>query len=157
MSNSAQRVAGAWLRKKALNTKKAQNLWMDRTQSPKGVRYPKSKWDKLPQKPFGWATPAVGLSGEFPEPWRVVHKDLAENWLKKMFRHPDLYTDFESDKFRGRERIWVGLRDNRDKQAHHTRILMMFDDLKKVGWPVMRARDGRGLWLVDDIQRDALR
>jgi hypothetical protein len=135
----------------------ANNLWLDQTVSPKGVRMPRSKWDKLQQKPFDWATPAADIRGEFPEPWRVAHTDFALNWLKKLFRHPDLYTDHESDKFRGKNQIWVGLRDNRDKQAHHTRLLLMHDALKKAGWPVRRARDGSYLLLVDDIERDALR
>jgi len=131
------------------------------------LRYPRSKWDKLQQKPFDWATPAVihgppdsyefDKDGEFiPEPWRVAHKDIALNWLKKLFRHPDLYTDHESDKFRGKNQIWVGLRDNRDKQAHHTRLLLMHDALKKAGWPVRYGGNGKFLLLVDDIERDAL-
>lgn len=149
---AARRIAAAWI------AKLGQNLWMDRKVSPKGVRYPKSKWDKLQQKPFDWATPATNIDGSFPEPWRVAHKDLALVWLKKMFKDRDIYTDYSSKKSGGKETIWVGLRDNRDKADHEQRIMYIFDTLRDAGWPVARSRGGyTHLFLVDDIKRDALR
>lgn len=149
-----RRIARAWLKRKL-----AFKVWEDRQVSPKGVRYPRSKWDKLgPNKPFDWATPAANMDGSFPEPWRVPHADRALVWLKRMFpQFDDLYTDYYSDKFRGREQIWVGARDNRDRQAHYTKLLIIHDDLKKAGWPVRRSTDGRFLLLVDDIERDVLK
>jgi hypothetical protein len=121
----------------------------------KTASLPRSKWDRL--RIFRWSTPAPNVDGSVPNPWRVSDKDLALAWLKKMFDHRDIYVEYESDHYRGKVQLWVGLRDNRDRQAHHTRLLMMHDDLKKAGWPVRRARDGSYLLLADDIERDALR
>lgn len=120
---------------------------------------PKSKWDRLPlvKQPFGWASPAPGIDGTVPMPWRVTHADRALAWLKTQFDYTDIYTDYESDKYQGRERIWVGLRDNRDKQAHYTRLLLMHEELKEQGWPVMRDNRRNALWLIDDLPRDVLR
>jgi len=98
------------------------------------------------------------MGGTYPEPWRVAHADRALAWLKRMFpSYKTLYTDHYSDKYRGREQIWVGDRDNRDRQAHYTRLLVIHDELKKSGWPVRRSRDGSYLLLVDDLPRDVLR
>lgn len=133
--------------------------WNDPHKSPAGTPYPKSKWDRLGRmSPFRWATPATNLDGSFPEPWRVTDKDAALVFLKKEFpQNSDIYTDYESDLFRGYNRIWVGLRDNRDKQAHYTRLLLMHDDLKAAGWPVLRDNRRNVLWLLDDVQKDVLR
>ena len=97
------------------------------------------------------------MRGEYPEPWRVVDKDLALQFLKKMFPEmKDLYTD-HGDKFRGREAVWVGLRDNRDREAHQQRLQLMADHLKQKKIPFRFDPRQRVLFLVDDLQRDVLR
>lgn len=121
---------------------------------------PSSKWDHLgANAPFGWATPARNVDGSVPIPWRVAHADRALAWLKGMFpKNPDIYTDYESDLYRGRLRIVVGLRDNRDKQAHEERLMEMFDRLREAHFPVVRSQGGWGyLMLIDDLPKDVLR
>lgn len=133
------------------------DLWTDRNVSPKGVRYPKSKWDGTGI--FGWATPAPNINGSYPEPWRVAHPDAALVWLKKHFpQDDDIYTDsYGGKKIGGKEVIWVGLRDNRDKSVHFTRMTRIALGLKKLGVPFQRARDNSYILLVDDLKRDVLR
>jgi hypothetical protein len=90
-------------------------------------------------------------------PWRVAHADRALDWLKGMFPYRrDIYTDHNND-YRGRLTIWVGLRDNRDKQDHMARLKEMTDSLSIAGYSVALDRNGSYFLLLDDIQRDVLR
>jgi hypothetical protein len=136
--------------------KKAQELWQGKDVSPLGVPYPKSKYDTISPRPFSWATPAKGIRNTFPEPWRVAKRDAAEQWLKKMFKHQDLYTDHHS-LWRGRQAIWVGLRNNRDKSAHFTRIGLMAKELRRAGYPIKLGDNNTHILLLDDLRRDALK
>ena len=131
--------------------------WDNPHESPKGVRYPRSKWDIFGRKsPFRWATPAANIDGSFPEPWRVTDKDAALDLLKKTFpQNRDIYVEYESDLWRGFGRLWVGLRDNRDKAAHLARLQQMWTELGEQDLPAL-FEQGR-LWLLDDVKKDVLR
>ena len=133
------------------------HTWDNPHESPKGVRYPKSKWDIFGRKsPFRWATPAPNIDGSFPEPWRVADKDAALDLLRKTFpEHRDIYVEYESDLWRGFNRLWVGLRDNRDKAAHQARLQQMWTSLGEQDlWALF---DQGRLWLLDDVKKDVLR
>jgi len=116
----------------------------------------RSKYDALPasHSPFGWATPARDYKGHTPQPWRVPHKERATAWLASKFKHADLYVDYQSGRHEGREQIWVGLRDNRDKASHRAKLKAMHDKLKGEGFPVRMAPDGGHFFIVDDLKRD---
>lgn len=135
--------------------------------TPAGKPLPRSKWDRLAEelRPFDWATPAPKIDGGYPEPWRVVHRDKALVWLKRMFPEHSgpmgIYTDTEGvNEFRGLSQLYVGLRDNRDQASHSARLQEMHDTLKKNHWSVravVRQDYLRGFYLVDDIKRDFFR
>jgi hypothetical protein len=132
---SAQWVAAMWLRRNAAN--------------------PKSVWDRANPPPFGWASPAPGIDGSTPTPWRVAHADRALVLLKQMFpSNRDIYTDHH-EKFRNKMAIWVGLRENRDREDHQNRLVGMFTALKDAGYPVVQRRGA--FLIVDDLDRDVLR
>lgn len=138
--------------------KKAFQTWDSQHESPAGVRYPKSDWDSAIRSSavFRWATPASRMDGTFPEPWRVADKDAALKLLQKIAPTgcDDLYVDYESDLYRGRLQLWVGLRDNRDRAGHDSRLAELSGVLLDAGYPV-RHEPGR-LWLVDDIEKSVL-
>ena len=122
----------------------------------KAMRTLRSQWEKL--NIFRWSSPAPNIDGSVPKPWRVSDKDLALKWLKKMFNFKDIYVEYESERYgKNQIKLWVGLRDNRDKAAHADRIMHMFDALRDARFPVIRSRDSSHMFLVDDIDRDALR
>lgn len=141
----------------ALARQKKANFWNNPHESPKGVRYPKSVWDTLGREsPFRWATPAANIDGSFPEPWRVADKDAALDLLRKTFpQNRDIYVEYESDLWRGFARLWVGLRDNRDKAAHQARLKQMWTELGEQDLPAIF--DQGRLWLLDDVRKDVLR
>lgn len=130
--------------------------WDNPHESPSGQPYPKSAWDRFGRGPFRWATPAYDPWEErFPEPWRVTDKDEALSLLKKMFpEYRDLYTDFWSDQVKGRNTIWVGLQDNRNKLEHEGRLEDLYADISQRGLPVARKKGY--LLLVDDIEKNVL-
>ena len=135
------------------------DLWTDRKRTPAGKPYPKSKYDKMQQfyRPFDWSTPAP-VGDHYPEPWRVAHADRLLNFLQRQFpQFKDLYTDYESDLYKGRQQIRIGLRDNRDSKKHKARMneIATFyrDNLKlPIRWNPKRGY----LYLVDDIPKDVL-
>lgn len=130
-----------------------------------GQEKPASKWDKLPEqlRPFGWATPARNIDGTTPIPWRVAYRDFGEDWLKAKFakygEFKDLYVESEPDTYHGANRLWVGLRDNRNIIDHAERMEQIYLILKQGGWPVLFDDRGRytKLWIVDDLPRNVLR
>lgn len=125
-------------------------------QTPK----PRSLYDKVPEamRPFGWATPAPTAPGEIPNPWRVHYIDRTLLLLKKLFpEQKDLYTDHADGTFRGREQVWIGLRDNRDAEAHAARMEQLADGLMKVHYKIRFQRGPRPvLHLVDDLEKYVL-
>lgn len=141
-----------------LAQQKTANFWNNPHESPKGVPYPKSKWDHFGHEaPFYWATPAPRIDGTFPEPWRVSDKDKALKLLKRMFPDfEDIYTDYEPDLFGGRQQILVGLRDNRNKVLHNSRITHMMATLRESHWGVRPNTQGWSFWLLDDLQKNVL-
>jgi hypothetical protein len=119
-----------------------------------------SFYDRLPEsrRPFTWSTPAPDMSGKPIEPWRVVHKPEAQALMSYLFPGPqwkDLYVDFESDLYRGKGQLWIGLRDNRDRAAHSARLEQLYNALKSLGYPTRLEHRGGGysaLYLVDDLK-----
>lgn len=127
-------------------------------QTPK----PRSAYDKVPeaQRPFGWSTPAPATKGEMPKPWRVAHADRATALLKKMFpQHKDIYVDYGDGAFRGKLQLWVGLRDNRDAEAHSARMEEVADGLQKANYKIRFQKQGNRvvLHLLDDLEKDVLK
>jgi len=126
------------------------------------VPKPRSVYDKVPEalRPFGWATPAPVVKGEMPMPWRVAHADRAKDFLKKHFpEFHDSYVDYGDSAFRGRLTLWVGLRDNRDREAHAARMQELAGNLEKAGFKTLfKTQGGRPvLYLVDDLPKDVLK
>lgn len=126
------------------------------------VPKPKSVYDHLAEavRPFGWATPAPVMSGEMPKPWRVAHADRAKDLLKKLFpESKDAYVDYGDGLFRGRLQLWVGLRDNRDPEAHAVRMDDLAEGLQKAGLKIRYQRQGNRvtLYLLDDLPKDVLK
>jgi len=125
------------------------------------VPKPKSRYDRFPKnlRPFGWSTPAPTLSGETtPAPWRVSYADTALALLKKLSPHRDIYVDYESDTSKGRLQLWVGLRDNRDREDHTKRLWELVGTLQDAGCSVRvrEAGDRVYVYLVDDLKKDVL-
>lgn len=142
------------------STKTALNTWNDPHKSPRGVPYPRSKWDHLGKNsPFRWATPAFDMHTKtYPEPWRVADKDAALALLKHLFPHEkDIYTDYDSHMIQGKLTLWVGLRDNRDKAAHQQRLNTMFATLQHNHLLASQNPRGGNIWLMDDVPKDILR
>lgn len=149
--SSVKRVAAAYMRKQG----QAHDLWENREKSPSGKRYPKSVWDT--SRIFGWATPASNGDGTYPEPWRVSDSKMAQNWLKVLTNFQDLYVFGHGQLVRGREALWVGLRDNRDTEGHKSRLVSISEKLKRLGRPHLLGRDGSYVLLLDDLKRNVLR
>lgn len=128
-------------------------------QTPK----PKSTYDRLPKdlRPFDWSTPAPTGPNEIPAPWRVAHADRAKEWLEKKFPayRGDVYTDYGTNAVQGKLTIEVGLRDNRDKEIHASRLKQLAAALEAERIPVVvKERGGRvDVYLVDDLRKDALK
>lgn len=111
------------------------------------VKKPKSVYDA--SGIFGWASPA----DNYAPPWRVAHADVALDYIKKLTGEPDVYVEHDSERG-GRMVLWVGLRDNRDKDAHEARLDEVERLLKVKRFKVKR---GRGfIRLLDDLKRNVL-
>jgi hypothetical protein len=139
------------------------DLWLDRKKDPEGRPYPKSLWDKFPERfrPFTWATPAFDpFLKKYPMPWRVAHKDEALAWAQKLEKDGQaLYAD-TGDLYRKKQTIIISFRDNRNADEHHDRTLCLGEDMLSAGFPViLPKRPGSGCYLrlVDDLERNVLR
>lgn len=147
------RVAARWLARQARNDL----LTLDKAIAEFG-RPPRSVYDRADPAPFRWSTPAPSFEGKPLVPWRVTDKDTAHKLLRKLTPYSDLYVDFWSDKYRGKLQLWVGFRDNRDKEAHSARLEELAQAIGGAGWPV-RSMDRGGrvghLLLVDDLTKDS--
>lgn len=77
----------------------------------------------------------------------MAHLFPGEEWK-------DLYVDYESDLHQGRNQLWIGLRDNRDRAEHASRMDQIYETLKKLGYPVRILSGGYpSLYLIDDVKR----
>ena len=90
----------------------------------------------------------------YPEPWRATVFEPVETWGQKKYK--DLYTDHYR-KSQGREQVWIGLRNNRNKEEHQARLAELFAEMGKV-MPAsqIKLRDGF-IQVTDDLKRDVLR
>jgi len=111
------------------------------------AKKPKSVYDA--SGIFGWASPA----DNYAPPWRVAHADVALDYITKLTGEPDVYVEYDSERG-GRMALWVGLRDNRDKDAHEARL----DDVERLlKGKRFKVKRGRGyIRLLDDLKRNVL-
>lgn len=127
-------------------------------QTPK----PRSAYDRIPEdlRPFTWSTPAPVIEGEMPAPWRVAHADHALALLKKKFpTFKDIYVDYGDGSFNGRQQLWVGLRDNRDREGHAARMQELAEGMEQAGLKTRIQRQGQRVvvHLIDDLPKDVLK
>ena len=98
---------------------------------------------------FGWSTPAPGFDGQPVRPWRVSHADVLTSHLATI-GYPSTVAYVEYD----RDRLWVGIRDNRNEDAHLSALLRLSDQLRADGLRVKsvvhRGRI-RALHVVDTV------
>jgi hypothetical protein len=149
-----------------------ETIWLDAQgfEMKEDVNRPKSIYDKLPEKfrPFDWATPAKLPEGQ-PKPWRVSNKEKASRWLKRVFKKIDddldIYVDtYGVNAWRGKEQLWVSVRDNRNNAKANAAIKEMAGKLKGMAEVRLvkprRPDDSLSTWsmyLVDDLERNVIR
>jgi len=148
------RVAARWMARQARNDL----LTLDKAIQMFG-RPTRSVYGTGRDSAFRWATPAPNFSGGgWPVPWRVADKDAAQAVISHLTSDRDLVVDYWGELYQGRNQLWVGLRDNRDGQAHAQRMLNLSKAILKHGWKVRTS--GRGaridtIYLIDDVTKDA--
>ena len=125
------------------------------------VKAPLSLYDSSMAVPaFKWSTPAKNYDGSYPMPWRYADAEAAEKFLKGFARkrfpesQRDLYVVSNSD-WAGYKTLWLGLRDNRDKQAHQARLEKIYRELTKAKAAKLRMEDG-WIMIIDDLKKEAL-
>lgn len=119
---------------------------------------PKSVWDQISDPPlFHWATPARNVNGTVPLPWRCApHREDATAWLQKVAGQPDVYAEYSPSKWRGREQTLVGLRGYPHLGDRSARLAHVFAALKAQGVPVRFPANSLHVYLVDDLDHDAV-
>lgn len=134
--------------------RQAADIWTDQRRSPDGVYYPRSVYDRLPldMRPFRWATPARGIDGNFPRPWRVSDKDALLRWLQRELNWREMYTDYHPED-RGRQTLWIGLRDNRNREDHGRRLRIIAETLEDERFPFDLSNFSHIL-LLDDLRKN---
>jgi len=102
---------------------------------------------------FTDSTPAPLLDGTIPKPWRVAHADRLRDLLASLgYRSRQAYVEYGSGSSKAPKRLWVGLRDNRDRMAHAVDLVCLQGVLVALGLTVKVERRSwgvSGLWVVD--------
>jgi hypothetical protein len=120
---------------------------------PYDLDAPESAYDET--RIFRWSHPARNVDGSYPLPWRVSDFDALEALVRDLgYSHADAYVTY-CRPVRRFESLCVGLRDNRNREAHKARTAELALALERRGC-VVELRDGY-VAVVDDIARGHLR
>jgi len=97
------------------------------------------------------STPAPNVDGTTPAPWKVTRPAAIRAVCEALTGEADVYVETDGKTPKGLPRVWIGLRDNRDRNAHAGRLDNLFAALKAVDaapFTVRRVnRDGRTIGL----------
>lgn len=131
----------------------------ERTPTPRGqvakVRKPRSVYDKLDPslRPFGWSSPAPGLDGTTPLPWRGINLQAAEKLVQQDGKFPGFYV-LRGEEAGGYLVLDIGFREMKDRREW---MRVAAQALRQSGFDVRYEPGDHYVHLIDDLPKYVLK